>query len=272
MRRLASRRACRPLPGARARRFTPAAIRSATRRAAVGHRSSRSTSRWRTSRRAAPRPAPRWRWRSPWSIAGSAPPRGSRRSRSSIRSASAHRPMSASATETAVVHGPWNPGIDSDPPWSLAPLSTIFQPENVFTGFDEAHELAHLTGLPVEDLVVFRPERLAVHEVLIRVTADLSVPDGPRVEDLGISFRRMTETILSRHVAPRMQEIVAKYEAAKRGLADVIEAELAATFAALASPPAAPKGGGWLGFLRRPARAAAASREDDQWTREELAI
>jgi len=181
--------------------------------------------------------------------------------------------MSASATEAAagVVYGPWNPGIESEPPWSLAPLSTIFRPENVFTGFDEAHELAHLTGLPVEDLVVFRPERLAVHEVLIRVTADLSVPDGPRVEDLGISFRRMTETILSRHVAPRMQEIVAKYETAKRGLADVIDAELAATFAALAPTPAA-KGVGWLGFLRRPGRAAGGSREEEEWTREERAI
>ena len=181
--------------------------------------------------------------------------------------------MSASATEAAAgVHGPWNPGIDSEPPWSLAPLSTIFRPENVFTGFHEAHELAHLTGLPVEDLVVFRPERLAVHEVLVRVTADLSVPDGPRVEDLGISFRRMTETILSRHVAPCMGEIVEKYEALRHRLSDVIEAELAATFAALAAAPAAAKGGGWLGFLRRPARAAAASREDDQWTREERAI
>jgi hypothetical protein len=155
---------------------------------------------------------------------------------------------------------------------SLLALSTIFRPENVFTGFDEAHELAHLTGLPVEDLVVFRPERLAVHEVLVRVTADLSVPDGPRVEDLGISFRRMTETILSRHVAPRMREIVAKHEALRRELSDVIHAELATAFAALAAAPAAAKGGGWLGFLRRPARTAAGSREEDQWTREERVV
>src|SRR5262249_60643794 len=60
--------------------------------------------------------------------------------------------------------------------------------------------------------------------------------------------------------------------AGERGRAAVTDAEPAAPSAALASPPAAPKGGGGLGFLRRPARAAAASREDDQWTREERAI
>ena len=45
--------------------------------------------------------------------------------------------------------------------------------------------------------MAFRPERLAVHELLIRVTADVSVPDGPNYEDLGINFREITETILT---------------------------------------------------------------------------
>ena len=64
-----------------------------------------------------------------------------------------------------------------------------------------ALELNDLTGLDIFDLVAFRPERLALHELLIRVTADLSVPSGSRVEDLGINFREMVNTLLANHVA-----------------------------------------------------------------------
>jgi hypothetical protein len=147
----------------------------------------------------------------------------------------------------------WNPGIESELPWPLVPLSTIFRPENVFTGADRARELGGAVGLEPEALVVFRPERLVVHELLVRVTADFSVPDGPRVEDLGINFREMTRTLLVRHVAPRMGAIVEAYEALRRALAARIEAELDAAFGALAgavpASPAAP--GGFLARLRR---------------------
>ena len=62
----------------------------------------------------------------------------------------------------------------------------------------DVREVADLTGLPLRDIVAFRPERLALHEVLVRVTADISVPDGTRIEDLGINFRQITRTILER--------------------------------------------------------------------------
>ena len=76
---------------------------------------------------------------------------------------------------------PWNPGIRSQLPAALLPLATIFRAENVLTGLEQAHERSAFTGLDPEDLVAFRPERLAVHELLIRVTADLSVPGRPGV-------------------------------------------------------------------------------------------
>ena len=47
-----------------------------------------------------------------------------------------------------------------------------------------------------------------MHEVLVRVMADLSVPDGKVYEDLGINFRRMVGTILSKYVAPERAPIV----------------------------------------------------------------
>ena len=79
--------------------------------------------------------------------------------------------------------GPWNPGIESTLPPEFLPLATLFRPENVSTSLPDLHELSDFSGISVQDLVVFRPERLVVHELLIRVTADLSVPDGTRYED-----------------------------------------------------------------------------------------
>ncbi|MGA8054522.1 MAG: hypothetical protein WCA12_11820, partial [Burkholderiales bacterium] len=105
--------------------------------------------------------------------------------------------MSTDVSTDSSEYGPWNPGINSELPPRLLPLSTIFRRENVFTSAKHVAELRDLTGLDFEELVIFRLERLVVHELLIRVTADLSVPDGIKVEDLGINFRRMTHTILS---------------------------------------------------------------------------
>src|SRR5512143_159884 len=117
----------------------------------------------------------------------------------------AEAPHVRGATEA---FGPWSPGIASQVPAHLLPLCTIFRPEHSFTSVEKAVELRDLTGLPLPDLVAFRPERLALHELLIRVTADLSVPDGNRIEDLGINFREIVRAILSRHVAPQADAIV----------------------------------------------------------------
>src|SRR5919197_4626031 len=92
--------------------------------------------------------------------------------------------------------GPWNPGIASQIPPPLWHLCTFLRPENVFTSPAPATELCDFTGLPLSEVVAFRPERLALHELLIRVTADFSVPDGTKIEDLGINFRRITRDLL----------------------------------------------------------------------------
>ena len=100
--------------------------------------------------------------------------------------------------------GPWNPGVLSQMPKELRPLATIFRPENVFTSVAAADELQGLTGFGLNELVVFRPQRLALHELLIRVTADFAVPDGSQIGDLGINFRRIASRILTRYVEPEM--------------------------------------------------------------------
>ena len=83
-------------------------------------------------------------------------------------------------------------------------LCTIFRPENVSTNVAGVNELQLLTGFPASDLVAFRPQRLCLHELVIRVTADFSVPDGSRLEDLGINFRQMTGLLLARYLEPQM--------------------------------------------------------------------
>jgi hypothetical protein len=128
--------------------------------------------------------------------------------------------------------GPWHPGIESSVPRGLLPLATLYRPENVLGSLEDALELADLTGLPAEELVAFRPRRLALHELLVRVMADLSVPDGPRVEDLGINFRAMTSIILERYVEPRMKDIEQAYQGIEREIAALAGAELEAAFAA----------------------------------------
>jgi len=135
--------------------------------------------------------------------------------------------IDASAASHAAF-GPWNPGIESPVPEHLRHLCTIFRRENSFTSVAKARELGDVSGLELSELATFRPERLALHELLIRVTADFSVPDGPRIEDLGINFRRIVSRIFANYINPEMSSIASACEAAKRCLAAIIEAELAA--------------------------------------------
>jgi len=147
-------------------------------------------------------------------------------------------------------HGPWNPGIRSQLPSALRPLATIYRPENALTSLEEADERSAFTGLELEQHVAFRPERLAVHETLIRVTADISVPDGEQYEDLGINFREITRTILSKHVEPRMAQIVRAHEDLRHRATDLVTAELSSSL--FASPTAAAtesRKGGLLRFI-----------------------
>jgi hypothetical protein len=131
----------------------------------------------------------------------------------------------------------------------LLPLATIFRPDNVFTDVARAEELADLTGLPLTELVAFRPQRLALHELLIRVTADFTVPDGSAIGDLGINFREIVRDLLARCIEPQMDAVIAAYASLREELARVVEHEIAIAFGGNAAPPPTPKPRG--GFLER---------------------
>ncbi|MDB4583999.1 hypothetical protein N9164_12665 [Draconibacterium sp.] len=106
----------------------------------------------------------------------------------------------------------WNPEIRSTLPAQYLPLSTLFRPENVFTTLETANELSGFTGLPVQQLICFRPERLVVHELLIRVSADIFVSDGSKYEDLGVNFRAVVTRILDDYIEPHMGQIIERFD------------------------------------------------------------
>src|SRR6266849_5573641 len=167
--------------------------------------------------------------------------RSSRASPTSASSTARGRPRGSAGREPRVEFGPWNPGIESQVPDELLHLSTLFRTENVFTSLAQARELRDLTGFPLSELVAFRPARLALHELLIRVSADFSVPDGSRIEDLGINFRRIVREILARHIEARLGEITSLYDARRKELGQHIDAQLEGLFAPPATPEATRK-------------------------------
>ena len=106
----------------------------------------------------------------------------------------------------------WNPNIRSTLPLQYLPLSTMFRPENVLTSIETANELNGFTGLPTQQLICLRPQRLVVHELLIRVSADIFVSDGSRYEDLGVNFRTVVGRILHGYIEPHMAQIIDRFE------------------------------------------------------------
>jgi hypothetical protein len=118
--------------------------------------------------------------------------------------------MTLSASDVKKI-GPWNPGIKSTLPSNYLPLSTMFRSENVTTTFETATELSDFSGLPIQQLIRFRAERLVVHELLIRVSADIFVSDGSKYEDLGVNFRKVVSTLLDTYIQPYMAEIIHRF-------------------------------------------------------------
>jgi hypothetical protein len=133
--------------------------------------------------------------------------------------------------------GPWNPGLLSDIPRAYLGLSTILRQEHVSTSIEEVLELRNLTGLEFRELVAWRPHRLMVHELLVRITADLLVPAGDRVEDLGIHFRRMADQLL----AGGIEASLPAFEALHSDCSQALDARLSVWMGMLTDdPPASP--------------------------------
>jgi len=123
-----------------------------------------------------------------------------------------------------------------------------------------------LTGVSPSELVAFRPQRLALHELLIRVTADFAVPDGSRIGDLGINFREIVSLLLARYLVPEMDAITAAYDRTRHELRNAIDAAFAEVVpeqVPLAAPKASPASRLFARIV--PRRAAPAIAFDGDW-------
>ncbi len=156
-----------------------------------------------------------------------------------------------SVTDAQKPASAWNPGVGPGIPREFRALETLFRPECAFTAPDEIDELVALTGLPHEELTLFRPQRLALHEIIIRVTADIAVAEGEEEEDFGRNFRRIATTIRDAYVAPRMDEIEQAYAELGRRADALVREILAETLFLPPVPDAVQRG--WLARWRAPA-------------------
>jgi hypothetical protein len=162
--------------------------------------------------------------------------------------------------DSADGYSAWNPGIGPKIPGEFRMLETIFRPDNVFGSPDEITEFASLTGLPAEELTVFRPHRLMLHELIVRITADIAVPEGAREDALGINFRRIAATIRDDYLASRADAIERAY-ADLQQRADVAVRQILAE--SLFQPPAPPPSRRFpLNLLRKAPPLPAESAED----------
>ena len=144
----------------------------------------------------------------------------------------------------------WNPGIESHIPAAYQPLESIYRPENVFTARDEIDELTRETGLNHEELVTFKPARLALHELIIRITANIVVPEGEQEEDLGINFRIIAGHIFDQYLRPELPDIESSYAELHVRILAMVNKELEKTLFVSSTRPNKPGLLGRINFFQ----------------------
>ena len=168
--------------------------------------------------------------------------------------------------ESTTAFSAWQPGIESEIPLPYRELETIYNPENVFTSLQEITDLAVETGLSPEELISFRPHRLVLHELIVRVTADIVVLEGETEEDLGINFRNIARNIFSKYVIPRLMQIEHSFDTLFTRVEDMVKRELATALQQL-NPAKPPPASLWqrLAGTRAKPKAAPRSRQEREF-------
>jgi hypothetical protein len=128
------------------------------------------------------------------------------------------------------VFSAWNPGIEADIPQQYRHLESIYQSDTTNNRYEDISELSRQTGLSPDELIEFPPSRLALHEVMIRVTADIVVREGDTEENLGINFRLIANTMWNDYVDPIMAELEVTHAEMVRKITDFTRQSLSAQF------------------------------------------
>jgi hypothetical protein len=161
----------------------------------------------------------------------------------------------------------WNPGIESEIPKAYRELETIYNAANVFTQLDEVNQLAVETGLSPQELIGFRPHRLVLHELIVRITADIVVREGEAEEDLGINFRNIANLIFSQYIIPGLMQIEHGFDTMRTRIEDMTAAELERVLSPQ-TPVAKEKSSLWSTLFKpkkKPPAAAALTRQEREF-------
>ncbi|MDK3073176.1 hypothetical protein QO034_08660 [Sedimentitalea sp. JM2-8] len=120
----------------------------------------------------------------------------------------------------------WNPGLTSQIPADLLPGVTLFRPENSLVSYAEAKEAAEFCGRKPAEMNAFTASRLVTHELLVRLMADINVPDGPEYPELGAHLRSMAATILDGYIRPQMPLLEREFDKLRNRIGDRLAARL----------------------------------------------
>ena len=149
----------------------------------------------------------------------------------------------------------WNPGLSSAIPRALLPNVSLYRPENSSVSYSQAKEINEFCGLDPVEVISFKTERLVIHELLIRVSADLRVRDGPNYEDLGICLRNMVDRIFTAYVRPNLALVQAVHDQIAVDAQNWMDRELENLFSPAPSrPPHKEKGAFFSRIFRKPGK------------------
>lgn len=132
----------------------------------------------------------------------------------------------------------WNPGLTSEIPVNLLPMVTLYLPENSSVSFAEAKDAAAFCGRKPEEMNAFTASRLVKHELLIRLMADINIPDGPDYPELGEHLRAMAATILDGYIQPQMPHLEREFGKLRDRVCERLGARLDQDVYARATPDA----------------------------------
>lgn len=130
-------------------------------------------------------------------------------------------------SESGSVFSAWNPGVLSGMPDRFRSLETIQRSENVEGDVSEILALAEWSALSLTEIAAFRASRLALHELVVRVTAGYVIPEGASEEDFGLNFRRLAGAIWREAIQPRLPELESLLADTRAQARDLMAAALA---------------------------------------------
>ena len=168
---------------------------------------------------------------------------------------------------SAQEYSAWNPGIDSEIPKDCRELETIYNSANVFTKLEQINQLAVETGLSPQELIALRPHRLVLHELIVRITADIVVREGENEEDLGINFRNIANRIFSQYIIPGLMQIEHGFDTMRTRIEDMTNKELEGALLPQTAP-AKPKSSLWSSLFKakpKPVKGTAQTRQEREF-------